>query len=855
MGVANSIINKAITKFYETKDSELKARNFVSHDLNNLSSVLSQDQLDGLKSYQKFIKASLEESDDNMTRSTEAFLEFKEKAYEINNTISDEEMRKLNATPYKERKGIFKKIRQRQSEEVKTLKEEVLSNVSAEKFISQDISNTLSNAQVYINEAKDINYYLKDLQDKGININRDLYNKKVETLNQIPIMGSTNALNYGKSMEGEQLNTAMSIFNETKEMTDYLLTQVDDGNLTIDTDGSFNFPLKGVTAEEVNTIKTTLERYNQNINKYLSEKEIENKQERVEISTKIKNTKLDISFLSNKLLKTTSPDEIDKLQKGISELIDNENNLQIDLEQKRTETSTLLLTDVSELVGKVTSFAPVDLSKTILSAIPKGVNISAKNKFDLYFNGLVKELNKLKESADIDHSRLERASMRARDMLDWNIIGVDLTKEEKDYLKLLTTVKQLMPLFMNNSANFSKEGQGFFESFNQGMMNSFFPNTAPALGGEFGGADMRNERNTANVYMGILKDIGLTEEDLKPKTVEKIIERGKETTLSDPEFWGEQVGLTSAIMYSFFATKKIYSAGFSGLKRSEKLLTGVTQLTKSERVYTNIANTYDKVMDSRALTKFLKVPMAYGIQFEQAGQLVGAQEKELTFAAGLVGGIFSEGFAVAAKNLTPKQVKSYISGVFKENAPRVFSAMERANKVTGFGVGETFQELGEEMTHAWEESKGGKSFYEVLENKFGTFDKASKFVVSTFIMGAAFGLNSSSKRAKKAYDALPDNMKAKVDDVVNMYQREMSAVQETMNEYLAENIENDATSSASQVVTQEQTTTIDDKKDKQGVSGQVREGQESVQTEPVEGAGLKRLAMVEWFKEKNLKTK
>jgi hypothetical protein len=83
----------------------------------------------------------------------------------------------------------------------------------------------------------------------------------------------------------------------------------------------------------------------------------------------------------------------------------------------------------------------------------------------------------------------------------------------------------------------------------------------------------------------------------------------------------------------------------------------------------------------------------------------------------------------------------------------------------------------------------------------------------------------------------PDNMRQKVDDAVNMYQSEMTAVQETMNEYLAENIENDATSSAAQVVTQEQTTTRDDKKDKQGVSGEVGEGQESVQAEPVEGAG------------------
>jgi hypothetical protein len=95
MGVANSFINKAISEFYATKESELKARNFVSHNLNNLSAVLTSDQLEGLKSYQNFMKVRLEEMDNNLTRSTEAFKEFKQKANEINNTISSEEMRYL----------------------------------------------------------------------------------------------------------------------------------------------------------------------------------------------------------------------------------------------------------------------------------------------------------------------------------------------------------------------------------------------------------------------------------------------------------------------------------------------------------------------------------------------------------------------------------------------------------------------------------------------------------------------------------------------------------------------------------------------------------------------------------------
>mgnify|MGYP002624575545 CR=1 FL=1 len=61
---------------------------------------------------------------------------------------------------------------------------------------------------------------------------------------------------------------------------------------------------------------------------------------------------------------------------------------------------------------------------------------------------------------------------------------------------------------------------------------------------------------------------------------------------------------------------------------------------------------------------------------------------------------------------------------------------------TGSGVGETFEEFGQEIGQIFQDDN--KPFFDELEKRFGTLDKTSKFLISSFVMGFAMGGGDTS---------------------------------------------------------------------------------------------------------------
>ena len=105
--------------------------------------------------------------------------------------------------------------------------------------------------------------------------------------------------------------------------------------------------------------------------------------------------------------------------------------------------------------------------------------------------------------------------------------------------------------------------------------------------------------------------------------------------------------------------------------------------------------------------------------------------------------------------------------------------MRRLNNLSrgaGWGTAETMQETGEELTHAWEDSENGRDFFKVLEQRFGTIDKVTRFAVSTFAMGIAFGIGAQgglgdavsnlNEEQFQVYDKVTTQIKAQHDAAV-----------------------------------------------------------------------------------------
>ena len=84
-------------------------------------------------------------------------------------------------------------------------------------------------------------------------------------------------------------------------------------------------------------------------------------------------------------------------------------------------------------------------------------------------------------------------------------LGLDffeLSPSEKEYYQLATTVKSLLPIYLNNEYGFTDESVGFFDSFFGSMYKTAFKNTAPAsdAGGLFVSTDIVGEKEKLLAY-------------------------------------------------------------------------------------------------------------------------------------------------------------------------------------------------------------------------------------------------------------------------------------------------------------------------------------------------------------------
>ncbi len=231
---------------------------------------------------------------------------------------------------------------------------------------------------------------------------------------------------------------------------------------------------------------------------------------------------------------------------------------------------------------------------------------------------------------------------------------------------------------------------------------------------------------------------------------------------------------------------------------------------------------YSTALNSTRFGRFLVPVIESATKAEIAGRVFTQQKDELNFLSFMAGGVVSESLGVVFAKMPKEQVYNYLKGIFGNKIDAAINVIKKGGELTATGIGETGEETMQELIGIYQRTDGWQEMKAELDKQFGTFDQVQEFLVSSFIMGAGFGL-TESKSAKEAYDKLPPQSKEQVDAAIEAIRADLDEADSKVEEF-AENKEKQ------QAV--EKTIEENDKKDEEGVSGQVGEGQESVEGQP-----------------------
>ena len=96
-------------------------------------------------------------------------------------------------------------------------------------------------------------------------------------------------------------------------------------------------------------------------------------------------------------------------------------------------------------------------------------------------------------------------------------------------------------------------------------------------------------------------------------------------------------------------------------------------------------------------------------------------------------------------------------------------------------IGELGEEFGEELGNVYSESDSWNEIKAKLDERFGTLDKATQFVIQTGIMALGMGHGTAIgaslyKASKDAYSGLNREQRKVVDEVLDSVQQEETAI-------------------------------------------------------------------------------
>ena len=629
----------------------------------------------------------------------------------------------------------------------------------------KQLKSLMTSAETYFNESVEYNTTINEAYSKGMSL--DSYNLEQKRINYKD--------DFNLRDNGDFQDDAKATFESSLNIADFIQDNIQEGKMIQDkVNGGYKFSTN-LSFIEQKWLETELHALVTNHEKVKADRFATINAEISDFKNEKKENLADLSVYKNKLKKLDpNSEEYKSVLSEISTI--NKRNEFIDktIDNKKVLTSTVFLTDPKGLAA-TTSKGMTSSAEDIFNAIPKG--ITPKQKFDLFYQQLSKKNDKLAKANGIDEAYLTGVSRRVRDVLDWGGY-FSLSDSEKEYLNNKALINKLTPLYYNNDFGFTQSSGGFWESFMNGVANTLTPVSAQAEG-------YFSQSQAAGATSDFLEAKGFKGSDLVDKgSLEKLKEEAK-TEFWSSEKWGEMIGTTSAIIAPMVITKKIPVTALKVASRAESLILKTknaqniaTYLTRAESVYVN-------AMKQNKFTKFLIQPIKSGLEFEATGRVFGSTKEEMYFMSGLAGGVASEAFAGLIAKLPTSEAFKYVQSVFGDKTNMAVEALKKVGEMNVRGIVETAEEFGNELSNIYNKKLKDEGFYDAINAQFGTLDQVQEFVISTYVMGAGFGLaHGNSKTA--AYESLSDTKKKQVDDILDTIQSEMSSANAQVDDYVKE---------------------------------------------------------------------
>jgi hypothetical protein len=430
----------------------------------------------------------------------------------------------------------------------------------------------------------------------------------------------------------------------------------------------------------------------------------------------------------NKKLSGITKDREKNINYKISELAISMN--ETDSEEEKAEIKRKI--DVLESQKEVI-FKPIE---TVTKEITDGKGVedvpgeTPQEKFNNYYDALYQEFADLKKQDKIQSLLGQKGELSQIGSGLRYATGFASDPEVDRFFQLQQKLENFAPVRVLNRYEAEPEEGGIL-GFGKSLFTSFGNFTTPI--------NRQSDLEKAQDLYSTLKQTGV-DIDKGIEVAAKKKEDGFESYgLSDPEFWGSLLGTSAALMSQMMGG----GAVFKGTKLAKYLDKGedvakilsrrryLDNLTKSEKIGKLFNNVSTKAIS------FGKKATSSAVSYEATGIIFEKAEDEANYMSGLYGSVGEQTLMLLfpqARRLTPIFRKMLGDNGFQKF---IAATVKKGSTATGRGLGETAEEFMQEVSSIQRESNG--DFFEELENRFGTFDEASKFVVSSFVMGAFMG--------------------------------------------------------------------------------------------------------------------
>lgn len=379
-----------------------------------------------------------------------------------------------------------------------------------------------------------------------------------------------------------------------------------------------------------------------------------------------------------------------------------------------------------------------------LSNLPEG--LSAEQKLNAYLSVKLQMWNELKGKVEENQG----SNDMGRQVANWPGLSMlpgrfGLTTKEERMLQLEQEINQLIPIALLDRNPAGKKEDSGMETFAKAFKTTLDPQRINVAATQ---AQKNQAVESALQIMGI-------EGEVDPESKKIIAERADPKNFGKQD-WANMLGTTTAFMGQFAA----------GTGATNSILKGYDfwkTLSASKNLFANMLRT--------------------GIQYQGTGLLFDGASGEGNFASGALGAVGSQGTELLLDGATRM--------IFGKNADLagnvVLKLLKPAATLTGRGLAETAEETVQQLVQIHQQSDSYAEAMAAYQQQFGDRSEAFHFFVSTFVMGAGFGVgnvvgDTMNAHAKAAYEKLDPEEQKLADQVIAETTQDVEAASEAVLE-------------------------------------------------------------------------